>query len=61
MNLDSALWALGRGTGVVALGLFTASLVLGVLARSGRPLGPLGRFGVADLHRTARRWSSRRS
>lgn len=53
MNLDSALWALGRGTGVVALGLFTVAHVLGVLARSGRPMGALGRFGVADLHRTA--------
>ncbi|MBU1801135.1 MAG: ferric reductase-like transmembrane domain-containing protein [Actinobacteria bacterium] len=52
MNLDSALWALGRGTGIVSLLLLTASLVLGVLARSGRPFGPLGRFGVADLHRT---------
>lgn len=53
MNLDSALWALGRGTGIVALALLTVSVVLGVLARSGRPLGPLGRFGAADLHRTA--------
>lgn len=53
MDLDSALWALGRGTGVVALGLFTVALVLGVLTRSGRPLGALGRLGPADLHRTA--------
>ncbi|MDO9454754.1 ferric reductase-like transmembrane domain-containing protein [Nocardioides sp.] len=53
MNLDSALWALGRGIGLVALLLLTVSLVLGVLARSGRPVGPIGRFGVTDLHRTA--------
>lgn len=53
MNLDSALWALGRGTGIASLALLTLSLVLGTAARSGRPLGSLGRFGVADLHRTA--------
>lgn len=52
-SLNLALWALGRGTGVVALVMFTLSLVLGVVARSGRPLPGLGRFGVADLHRTA--------
>ncbi|MEZ5097339.1 MAG: ferric reductase-like transmembrane domain-containing protein [Nocardioides sp.] len=52
-NLTLALWALGRGTGVVALVMFTLSLVLGVVARSGRALPGLGRFGVADLHRTA--------
>jgi sulfoxide reductase heme-binding subunit YedZ len=51
--MNSALWALGRGTGVVALVLFTVSLVLGIAARSGRPLPWLGRFGVSDLHRTA--------
>lgn len=51
--MDSALWALGRGTGVVALVMFSLALVLGVLARSGRaPLG-LGRFGINELHRTA--------
>jgi len=50
---SEALWALGRGTGVVALVLFTMSLVLGVVARSGRPLPGLGRFGASDLHRTA--------
>ncbi|MEO9325718.1 ferric reductase-like transmembrane domain-containing protein [Nocardioides sp. C4-1] len=53
MNMDLALWALGRGTAIVALALLTTSIVLGVLARSGRPLGSLGRFGVVDLHRTA--------
>jgi methionine sulfoxide reductase heme-binding subunit len=51
--LSSAFWALGRGTGVVALVLFTLSLVLGIVARSGRPLPGLGRFGTSDLHRTA--------
>jgi methionine sulfoxide reductase heme-binding subunit len=51
--MSAALWALGRGTGVVALVLFTMSLVLGILARSGRPVPWLGRFGTSDLHRTA--------
>jgi methionine sulfoxide reductase heme-binding subunit len=50
--LSQALWAFGRGTGVVALVLFTLSLVLGILTRSGRPLPGLGRFGAADLHRS---------
>jgi methionine sulfoxide reductase heme-binding subunit len=49
----SAMWALGRGTGIVALVLFTVSLVLGIVARSGRALPGLGRFGTSDLHRTA--------
>ncbi len=51
--LDSALWALGRGTGVVALLMFTVSLVLGIVTRSGREVPGVGRFGVAELHRTA--------
>lgn len=52
-ELISALWAFGRGTGVVALVLFTVSLVLGIVARSGRRVPWLGRFGTSDLHRTA--------
>jgi methionine sulfoxide reductase heme-binding subunit len=51
--MNEALWALGRGTGVVALVMFTIALVLGILSRSGRPLARLGRFGASDLHRTA--------
>jgi predicted ferric reductase len=51
--MSSAFWALGRGTGVVALVLFTVALVLGIVARSGRPVPWLGRFGTSDLHRTA--------
>ena len=51
--MSAAFWALGRGTGVVALVLFTVSLVLGIVARSGRPVPWLGRFGTSDLHRTA--------
>lgn len=51
--MNEALWALGRGTGVVALVMFTLAIVLGVLTRSGRPVAGLGRFGVVDVHRTA--------
>jgi predicted ferric reductase len=49
--MDTALWALGRGTGVAALVLFTVSIVLGVLTRSGRPLPGLPRFAVTLVHR----------
>jgi predicted ferric reductase len=51
--MTSALWYLARGTGVTALILFTLSVVLGVLTRSGRAGTGLSRFAVADLHRTA--------
>ena len=51
--MNEALWALGRGTGVVALVMFTATLVLGIVSRSGRPVAGLGRFGLNELHRTA--------
>lgn len=53
MISSSAYWALGRGTGVVALVLFTVAIVLGIVARSGRRVPLLGRFGTSDLHRTA--------
>lgn len=49
--MDEALWALGRGTGVVGLVLFSLALVLGVTVRAGAQLPGLGRFGVARLHR----------
>ncbi|MEH3153838.1 MAG: ferric reductase-like transmembrane domain-containing protein [Gordonia paraffinivorans] len=49
---DDALWALGRGTGLTALMLLTVSIVLGVVARSGRPLPGLPRFAVSSLHRS---------
>lgn len=48
---SEALWALGRGNGVVALAFLTLSLALGVASRSGRPLLALPRFGIADVHR----------
>lgn len=51
--MNEALWALGRGTGVVALVVLTLAVVLGVLSRSGRSLAGLGRFGLNEVHRTA--------
>jgi sulfoxide reductase heme-binding subunit YedZ len=48
---NEALWALGRGTGIVALAFLTMSVALGVASRSGRPMFALPRFGVAALHR----------
>lgn len=50
--MNEALWALGRGTGVVALVLFSLAIVLGIVGRSGRAFPGLGRFGVNELHRT---------
>ncbi|TFC51302.1 ferric reductase-like transmembrane domain-containing protein [Cryobacterium shii] len=49
--MNEALWALGRGTGVVALALFTMSVLLGILTRSGRPLFGLPRFALTLVHR----------
>lgn len=48
---NEALWALGRGNGVVALAFMTVSVALGVATRSGRPLLALPRFAVSDVHR----------
>jgi len=48
---SEALWALGRGNGIVALAFMTLSVVLGIGVRSGRPLFTLPRFGIADVHR----------
>jgi sulfoxide reductase heme-binding subunit YedZ len=45
------MWAFGRVSGFIALALFTASVLLGILTRSGRPLLVLPRFSVALLHR----------
>jgi methionine sulfoxide reductase heme-binding subunit len=50
---SEALWALGRGTGVTALIFLTVSLALGIATRSGRPIGVLPRFAVAQVHLVA--------
>lgn len=49
--MDEALWALGRGTGVVGLVLFSLAVVLGITVRAGRGAAGLPRFGIARLHR----------
>lgn len=49
--MDETLWAIGRATGIIALLLFTASMLLGIVTRSGRPLPGLPRFSVALVHR----------
>lgn len=51
--LVTALWWLGRGTGVMALVMFTISVVLGIVTRSGRAPSWLPRFAAGDLHKTA--------
>ncbi|MCU1551304.1 MAG: iron reductase [Glaciihabitans sp.] len=51
--MSEALWALGRGTGVISLILITVSVVLGILTRSGRPAFGMPRFAVTLVHRNA--------
>jgi sulfoxide reductase heme-binding subunit YedZ len=50
--MNEIMWAFGRASGIVSLLLFTLVVVLGVVSRSGRPLGGLPRFSVALLHRS---------
>lgn len=51
INSSTALWYMSRATGVVALLLLTAVVLLGLLvARQGRLPG-LPRFAVTGLHR----------
>lgn len=52
-TLTSALWALGRGSGIAALVVLSLSVALGIIGRSGRSALGLGRFGLNELHRTA--------
>lgn len=49
--MDSAFWAMGRISGVISLGLFTVTVMLGIVNRSGRPLPAVPRFSVALIHR----------
>jgi predicted ferric reductase len=52
-TLTTALWDLGRGSGIAALVMLTVSVALGIVGRSGRTALGLGRFGLNELHRTA--------
>ncbi|MBO0886263.1 MAG: ferric reductase-like transmembrane domain-containing protein [Acidimicrobiales bacterium] len=47
----TALWYLSRGTGLVALVLLTATVVLGIVASVGWASPRLPRFASRDLHR----------
>lgn len=49
--MDEALWAIGRMSGFVALTLFTLTMLLGILNRSGRPLLVIPRFSITLMHR----------
>ncbi len=49
--MSELLWAIGRISGIVSLGLFTAAVLLGILTRAGQPLPGLPRFGIVLLHR----------
>ncbi|NNC11305.1 iron reductase [Planctomonas sp. JC2975] len=45
------MWAFGRISGILALALFTLTVILGILTRSGRPLIGMPRFSVTLVHR----------
>ncbi len=45
------MWAIGRVSGFVSMFLLTGTLLLGILARSGRPLLVIPRFSLTLLHR----------
>jgi sulfoxide reductase heme-binding subunit YedZ len=53
-NMSSnGFWYVSRGTGTVALVLFTFSLVLGILTHDGRAFPGFPRFVVSGLHRNS--------
>jgi len=49
--MSTALWLLGRGTGLVSLLLLTTTVVLGVLTGGGYRSRELPRFALTDIHR----------
>ncbi len=49
--MSELLWAFGRASGIIALLLFTVTVLLGIVTRSGRPLPGLPRFSVSLVHR----------
>ena len=52
-TLDTALWYASRGTGVVALVMFTLVVLLGILTRGGRTLPGLSGWVTSSFHRNA--------
>jgi len=49
--MNEMLWAFGRASGIISLVLFTVTVLIGIVTRSGRPLPGLPRFSVALVHR----------
>lgn len=49
---NEVFWAIARSTGVMSLLLLTASVALGVVTRSARPLPFIPRFAVMQIHRS---------
>jgi methionine sulfoxide reductase heme-binding subunit len=49
--MDDALWAFGRVSGLLSMGLLSLSVLLGILTRSGRPLPGIPRFSITLIHR----------
>jgi sulfoxide reductase heme-binding subunit YedZ len=48
---NEMLWAVGRGTGIMALVFLSMSVAIGIATRSGRQLLALPRFAISDVHR----------
>ncbi|MEO7017365.1 MAG: ferric reductase-like transmembrane domain-containing protein [Leifsonia sp.] len=49
--MNEMLWAFGRASGIISLVLFTGTVLLGILTRSGRPLPGIPRFSISLVHR----------
>lgn len=49
--MDNAMWAFGRVSGFVSMALFTLTVLLGIVTRSGRPLPGIPRVSVTLIHR----------
>ncbi|WP_347038094.1 iron reductase [Glutamicibacter halophytocola] len=45
-------WSIARTSGIISLCLLTGSLLLGIMARSGRSFGALSRYTKSLLHRS---------
>jgi sulfoxide reductase heme-binding subunit YedZ len=52
-TLNTALWYASRGTGVVALAMFTLVVLVGILTRGGRTLPGLSGWVTSSFHRNA--------
>lgn len=50
--MDELLWSMARTSGIISLCLLTGSVLLGIVNRSGRPLGPFSRYSLSLMHRS---------